>query len=418
MTTRARAGGIWLAAALVCAPALAQSISQRGFVEGAGFAFPERAPGDTTRLVGDLLVRDEVFVTPARWLQIAGGIDLRANSHDQAERAWRVDFADRGLRRPRISIRRLSADLHRGPFDVEIGKQFIRWGTTDIVMPTDRFAPRDFLNVIESELLAVTGVRASAQAGGETVEVVWVPHFTPGRVPLVGQRWTVVPARAAGARLVDGGSVLPAGSQIGVRWSHVGAGLEYAASFYDGFNDLPNIRIDSVRPPAPGAPPAIAISREYPPIRVYGGAAAVPTRWVTIKGEAAYFTSASATADQYVLYVVQLERQAGEWLLVGGYAGEAVTERRAALTFAPDRGTARALVGRASYTIDANRSITGEAAVRQNGDGLYAKAEYSQAYGDHWRASVGLVLVRGSPGDFLGQYRLNSHARLSLRYSF
>jgi len=28
---------------------------------------------------------------------------------------------------------------------------------------------------------------------------------------------------------------------------------------------------------------------------------------------------------------VQLERQSGEWLFVGGYAGEHVTERRAAL---------------------------------------------------------------------------------------
>jgi hypothetical protein len=146
--------------------------------------------------------------------------------------------------------------------------------------------------------------------------------------------------------------------------------------------------------------------------------AAVPTRWFTIKGEAAYFTSASPATDEYVLYVVQLERQTGEWLLVAGYAGEAVTERRAALTFAPDRGLARSVVGRASYTIDPNRSASIEAAVRQDGGGVYVKPEYSQAYGQHWRTTVAAVGIAGRADDFLGQYRRNSQITLTLRYSF
>ena len=115
---------------------------------------------------------------------------------------------------------------------------------------------------------------------------------------------------------------------------------------------------------------------------------------------------------------MQLERQTGEWVLVGGYAGEAVTSRRAPSTFAPDRGTTRSLVGRASYTIDPNRSVALEGAVRQNGRGAYAKAEYSQARGQHWRATVTGTLIRGEPDDFLGQYRRNSHLVLSVRYSF
>ena len=80
--------------------------------------------------------------------------------------------------------------------------------------------------------------------------------------------------------------------------------------------------------------PSIVVSRTYPAIRTYGADAAVPTRWFTIKGEAAYFTSSSPDTDEYVLYVLQIERQTGEWVLVGGYAGEAVTAHRAALSFA------------------------------------------------------------------------------------
>jgi len=178
----------------------------------------------------------------------------------------------------------------------------------------------------------------------------------------------------------------------------------------------------------------IVVNRAHPAIRTYGADAAVPTRWFTIKGEAAYFTSRQtdvdaaadpsrqsaegATADDYVLYVVQLERQTGEWVIVGGYAGEAVTARRATVSFAPDRGMTRSLVGRASYTIDPVRTLAFETAVRQNGDGVYGKVEYSQARGQHWRTTVTVVGIGGHSDDFLGQYRRNSHVALVLRYSF
>jgi hypothetical protein len=397
-------------------PASAQPVAQRGFVEGIAVGYPQPAPNDPTQLVGDLLLRQEVFVTPVDWLQLSGGADLRANSHDQVEDAWRVDFRDRGIRRPRMSIRRLSADVHRGPIEVEVGKQFIRWGRTDIVSPTDRFAPRDFLNVIDSDFLAVTGVRASVRAGAETVEGVWVPVFTPSRVPLLNQRWTVTPQTATGLTLVDLGAAFPDRAQVGVRWSHIGRAFESAVSFFDGNSDQPDLLVSAV--PSPSGAPAADVVRRYPAIRMFGGAATVPTTWFTIRSEVGYFTSPAADTDEYVLYVLQAERQAGEWLLVGGYVGEVVTVNRLVRTFAPDRGLSRSLIGRASYTLDTNRSVAVESAVRQNGDGLYVKGEYSQAYGDHWRTTVTAALIRGAPTDFIGQYRLNSNFALRLRYSY
>ena len=389
-------------AALRATPVVAQTLTQRGFVEAVAFGFPQEAPNDRTRLVGGFLAREEAFFKPAPWIQFAGGVDLRADSHAQVEDRWRVDIADRGAERPRLSVRRASAAIARGPLTVDAGKQFIRWGKTDIITPTDRFAPRDFLNVVDNELLAVTGVRAVAQLRSETFEAVWVPRFTPSRVPLLHQRWAVVPADVAALPIVQIPATLPGGSESGVRWSHVGAGFEYAASFFDGFNHLPTIDRGLI----------------YPAIRMYGADAAAPTRWFTIKAEAAYFTSSSIAADEYILYVVQIERQTGEWVLVGGYAGEAVTERRGSLTFAPDRGLTRSVVGRASYTLDVNRSIAFEGAFRQNGDGEYAKLEYSQARGQHWRATLTTVGIGGHADDFLGQYHRNSHFTATVRYSF
>ncbi len=398
---------------LYASPLWAQTFNQRGFVDLRGVVFPQGTPNDTVRLVGDVLAREEAFLKPASWAQFAAGLDLRANSYDQVEDEWRVDIRDRRVQRPKVSVRRLGATFTRGPLTVDVGKQFIRWGKADIVTPTDRFAPRDFLTVVDNDFLAVSGVRAVAQWRSQTVEVVWVPWFTPSRTPLLNQRWTVVPPSDPPLTFVDASGPPPKGSQAGIRWGYMGDRYEASISYFDGFNHLPNIQSVQGR-----APLEVVIMRTFPTLRSYGADAAFPTPWFTVKGEVAYATTSTPGTDEYVLYVVQFERQTGEWLFVGGYAGEAVTERRAQVNFAPDRGLTRSVLARASYTIDANRSVAFETAVRQTGRGAYVKGEFSQARGAHWRATLAGVLVRGRADDFLGQFRLNSHLSVALRYSF
>jgi hypothetical protein len=410
-----------LALAICCSqPANAQTLTYRGFGEARTTGYPQDAPNDSRHLIADALLRAELFVRPMPGLAAAAGLDARANNDAQVVDSWRLEVADRGVRRPRLSMRRASVTVNRRALTLEVGKQFIRWGKADIVTPTDRFAPRDYLNVIDSDFIAVRAVRASIERGPTMVDAVWAPFFTPSRLPLFDRRWTVVPP---GVTLVHAPNLrepaMPERAQAGVRWGYNAGRYEYSMSFYDGFNHLPAIDQGLIDiPSAPGGPIVVEVARRYPALRMYGGDAAVPTRWFTFKGEAAYFTSKTAATDEYVLYVAQIERQAGEWLLVGGYAGEVVTRKEAAIVFAPDRGTARTILGRASYTIDANRSAAVEGALREDGRGLYLKGEYSQARGVHWRVTTTGAIVRGASDDFLGQYRRNSHLALALRYSF
>jgi hypothetical protein len=423
MLRRADTLAMLLASILIPAMASPQTFSQRGFLDARGVVYPQEAPNDPTQAVADFVAREELFVKPLPWLQVGGGLDFRANSHNQVEDEWRLDFADRGIRRPRLAVRRAAVTAARGRVTVDVGKQFIRWGKADIVNPTDRFAPRDFLNVIDAEFIAVTGVRAVVEvAAHDVIEFVWLPVFTPSRTPLLDQRWAAVPVMPI--LVIDTGSVFPDGAQTGVRWGRVGTSIEWSVSFFDGFNHLPNIDVlpglssTAARSGSVATGPEVEIARTYPSLRTIGGDAAVPTAWFTLKAEAAYFSTESPTTDEYLLYVLQLERQTGEWVFVGGYVGEIVTRDRATLAFAPDRGLTKSLVGRASYTIGPNRSLALETVVRQTLSGAYFEAEYSQAYGQHWRATMSGALIRGEPDDFLGQYRLNSYLSLVLRYSF
>ncbi|MSV30668.1 MAG: hypothetical protein EXQ52_18270 [Bryobacterales bacterium] len=375
------------------------------------FAFPEASPGDSSRYVAGALLRYELSYKLGPSLRIAGGLDARSDTHRQVERGFGLSWQDRSVRRPALAVRRLSGTWVKGKLTAEVGKQFVRWGKADILNPTDRFAPRDYLNVVETDFLPITAARVTYGGQADSIDLVWSPRFTPSRTPLFGERWAALPQELV---LHDRGARIPGGQQAGARWNHIGRKVEYAVSFYEGYNHLPLIDAALV----PALPPRVFIAREYPKLRMYGLDGAVPFGPVTVKGEVAYFGSSSRKADEYALYVLQVERQAGEWFFVGGYAGETVTNRRSRFNFSPDRGFTRAFLGRAGYTIDTNRSVALDVAARQNGNGSWMRLEYSQALGANLRATGGFTWIRGDPADFLAQYRRNSHARVLLRYSF
>jgi hypothetical protein len=401
------------AGALFLLMLLGQQFEQRGFVENRTAVYPQSAPNDSGHVVDEMLFREEASYKPASWLTLNGAFDARADSHRQTARAWALDADDRSIERPAFSMRRFSATIHRGKVTAEIGRQFIRWGKADILNPTDRFAPKDYLSsVVDSDFLGVIASRVTYESGGNTVDLVWQPWFTPSRTPLLNQRWTALPVQAAQVSLQDAGAHYPVGSQYGARWNHIGSGYEYSLCFFDGNQNLPSF--DAALTPLP---PSVTLTRVYPKLRLYGGDAALPLAWLTVKGEAAYFTSSTPGAEEYALYVIQVERQVKEWSFVGGYAGRIVTRDAASpLQFAPDRGFAKSFVGRAGLTIDANRSLAVETAVRT--EGSFVRFEYSQLFGQHWRATGGLAWIRGDMADFLGQYRRNSYSSLAIRYSF
>lgn len=391
---------------------LAQSFDQRGFIEDQTLLFPQTGVNDSGHIVNQALLRWEASYKITQWLKLAGSFDARADTHRQVERAASINWDDRTTQRPAFALREFNATLHQGPVTAVLGRQIIRWGKTDILTPTDRFAPKDYLSsVVDSETLGIWAARATISGANNSLDIVWQPWFTPSRTPLLNQRWSGLPAQANGVQIVDGGALYPHRQQFGARWNHVASGYEYSLSYFDGNNSLPSFtaRFDPLAFTAQA-------QRYFPQMRMYGADAVWQLPWLTVKAEGGYFTSNTANTQDYLLYIIQLERQVKEWSFVGGYAGEAARGTGSNLQFAPDRGFAKSFVGRAALTIDVNRSVTIETALRAAGS--FVRFEYSQTFGAHWRATPGFAFIRGDAADFLGQYRRNSYLSLAVRYSF
>src|SRR5947207_9985638 len=125
------------AGALLLLAFLGQQFGQRGFIENRTVAYPQTAHNDSAHVVDEMLFREEASYKFATWFTLRGEFDARTDSHRQTARDGVVDGDDRSILRPAFSVRRLSATIHKGKVSAEIGRQFVRWGKTDILNPTD-----------------------------------------------------------------------------------------------------------------------------------------------------------------------------------------------------------------------------------------------------------------------------------------
>lgn len=377
-------------------PVSQQDWFQRGTLEYRGWGFPDTIPDDRAHVVGEASFRYEFWrtlFTPG--LKIYGETETRIDSHHQVQREFFVNIDDRRLQRQPFNIRRATLAFTKKRFTLEAGKQVIRWNRTEILNPIDRFAPRDYLTVFDTELLGIIAARAAYDSKTDTIELVVQPRFTPSRLPLVNQRWNILP---------ESTPRYPGGTAWGARWTHKLKRFESGLNFYNGHNYVPTFDA--------------AFIRMFPQLTEVGGDFALALKKLTIRGEAAYFHSTASTADEYILWVLQGEKHIGPVTVVAGYAGESVTTDRRATVFAPDRGLARSFLGRTTWAPDTSRSLATQLVIHQNGKGLWTRFEYTQTFGQHWTLLTGYNLLRGEPTDFIGQYRRNSHAFMTWRLTF
>ena len=381
-------------------PAAAQTLSQRGFVEGRAFAVPagrartieqrRRRPAGARRSLRQAgrLAAVRRRPRPPRRTRTIRSTTAGASTSAIAARCGRA-----------LSVRRLDRDGHARPAHRR-RRQAVHPLGQDRHRHADR--PLRAARLPERHRHRVPRrhrrPRRRASSAPHTFEAVWVPRFTPSRIPLLDQRWTALPPTPAPITVVDVGAVFPTARRRHSLEPRRATRLEYSLSFFDGFNHLPNIDARAgaaarrVQARAPLSDDAIVRRRR-------GRADAAGSR---SKAKAAYFTSTirrrpTSTCCTWSSWSARPASGCSS----AAMPAKRVTRPRASATF---RARPRADAGRSSAArrtrsirIAASRS---KARCAQNGDGVYVKAEYSQARGQHWRATVAGVVSAASRTTF------------------
>ena len=256
------AAGALLAVALIGAPPGAAAEDDEPFSLAAlglkGTAiYKNFSHFDTTR-DDPQLIRNEGLLrlefarklTPWSEARLAG--EVRQDDGDLTDGVT-FQIQDKDPRRSVLDLKEAVLTLRGGPLDVALGKQIYAWGTADAFNPTDNLNAYDYLDPFDSEKLVgeKLGLWSAAfrlTAGATTATFVVVPAFVPSRLPLPRSRWTPEIPRdfvgVAGDREVPG---ISAGNiQYAARVRTTVRGVDVSASYYDGFEHVPILRVSPV----------------------------------------------------------------------------------------------------------------------------------------------------------------------------
>jgi hypothetical protein len=355
-----------------------------------------------------------------------GTFDFRFDTHNNVDRRRWLDVDQRGIRRPAGAVSELYLDARLGRMDLRVGRQQIRWGRADGFNPTDNAVPYDYLDSLADERLAVPALKADVYFDRTSLEGVWVPFYTPTRLPILGQRWFPhLPREAQGFDLVyrDLGGPFPAATlgngQWGLRYNQILSRGEFSFSYFDGFDDIPFFRSEAALLPGSARPTAlISLRREYYRVRVAGLDFASGIGPIGIRGEAAYFDQSDPDNLDHVLYIVGVDKAWGEWFAVLQYAGQKANGRFAGQAVFPDLGLRSTLICRIERTMGPSRSLEIKGALSLHDGDLFLQPVYTVTLSNRWRLKVGAIVFAGEKDGYLGQFRDNSHINLELKYAF
>ena len=195
------------------------------------------------------------------------------------------EVPDTDRHRSVLSFPEATVNLRHAPFDLWLGKQFFAWGTADAYNPTDGINPYDYMDVLDTEKLAVYSANVRVQLGPASLMAVVVPVFTPSRLPLADSRWALSPPAGVSAVVEDRElpGVDPANVQYAARLRTTLGGWDLSVSYYHGFEDVPEFRASTVQ--ATSGTPALRVTPVFPRIDAVGMDFSTTFRGIEVHGE-------------------------------------------------------------------------------------------------------------------------------------
>lgn len=197
-----------------------------------------------------------------------------------------------------VELREAYLDLYSFPFssvDLRLGRQIINWGAADALNPTSNISPDNLEVLLDfGEHLAVDAFQGTYFGSRANLTCVFVPNFTPSRLPPPSYSSALLSAFSSGISLPPDVSLegftqqvelperdLDESSQYAIKLSTFMHGFDLSLSYYYGRYHLPMPSVISM--------PDSVITLIYPKVQVIGGDFAGAIGSVGIWGEGAVF---------------------------------------------------------------------------------------------------------------------------------
>jgi hypothetical protein len=414
------------------------SLGIKGEILFKSYTYFEDAPADDRLYREEGILRLEWSRQFAPWIGAKLIGELRGDTDGDANGVY-FDVPDTNRHRSILGLREATVSLRHAPVDVTIGKQIFAWGTADAHNPTDNINPYDYLDVLDVDKMAVYSVAARLQAGPTSLVAAVVPVFTPSRLPDATSRWAPPPPPGVLAivndREVPGVEV--ANVQLAARVRTTLGGWDLSASYYQGFEDVPEFRAATVTTPSGLA--VTSLTPVFPRIHAVGMDFSTTVRGIEVHGEGAFkFVEKNGREDRFQViggFSYTWDGIDAPWLdavtLTLEYAREVALRTRDASILPSGGGESElgdllafnafqnTLVGRLLLKVseDTQVKLTGNL----NFDGptsYYAQVAVAHRFTDALQAEAGLDFIGGDARSFWGRWAPNDRVFVVLRYLF
>jgi len=196
-----------------------------------------------------------------------------------------------------LGLRQAYLDIYFDALDLRLGKQQIVWGKADGVFITDVVSPKDLREFLlpdfEEIRIGVTSLKADYYRGDHTVELVWVPVFTPTQVPEPGSVWYVepdFPVPPTIDRSLEEVETTLENSELFAKYSLLGTLIDFEVMAGYAWDDEPTLHVTRNLHADTQQLESLIVTPQYHRLTLGGGSFSTTLDGIVLRGEGAYYS--------------------------------------------------------------------------------------------------------------------------------
>ena len=224
-----------------------------------------------------------------------------------------------------LGLREAYMDVYFDNMDLRIGKQQIIWGKADGMFITDIVSPKDLgeflLRDFDEIRTGITSLKANYYLGDNTVEMVWIPTFTPTIMPDETSIWSRIPEFPLPITIDESQKEIPGrleNSEGFIKFSGMSSLLDYEIMAGSMWDDDPNLHVSPIIEQGNPQPLGLTLTPKHHQLTLVGGSFSSELGGFILRGEGAYYMGKQFSAlnpDQLNLPTSLLEKDYAHYLI-------------------------------------------------------------------------------------------------------
>jgi hypothetical protein len=201
-------------------------------------------------------------------------------------------YSDKDLE---LGLREVYLDIYFDSIDLRIGKQQIIWGKADGVFITDIISPKDLREFLLPDFdeirIGITALKMDYYLGNHTFEMVWVPAFTPTKMPEENSIWRVTPDFPIQPTFDDSEEEIKGtleNSEVFVKYAALTSRVDFEIMAGYAWDDDPTLHT-AKSVDAQTQLPSLLVTPKHHRLSLLGGSISVPAGGFVFRSEGAYY---------------------------------------------------------------------------------------------------------------------------------